>query len=176
MRTYIRTRISGGTYFFTLAVSDRRNGALLTENADALREAFRQVRRAHPFTLDAVVVLPDHLHCLWTLPPGDSDYPMRWRLIKGRFSRVLPADEAVSPSRQRRGERGIWQRRYWEHTVRDERDFQCHLDYIHYNPVKHGHVSAPVDWPFSSFRTFVAAGFYDRHWAASRDIREWDLG
>ena len=176
MRTYIRTRISGGTYFFTLAVSDRRNDALLTENADALREAFRQVRRAHPFALDAVVVLPDHLHCLWTLPPGDSDYPMRWRLIKGRFSRALPAGEVVSQSRQRRGERGIWQRRYWEHAVRDERDFQCHLDYIHYNPVKHGHVSAPVDWPFSSFRRFVAAGFYERDWAASRDIREWDLG
>lgn len=175
MRNYIRARIGGGTYFFTLVVADRRN-ALLTEHIDPLREAFRHVRRAHPFTLDAAVVLPDHLHCLWTLPPEDSDYAMRLRLIKARFSRAVPPGEAVSPSRQRRGERGIWQRRYWEHAIRDERDFERHVEYIHYNPVKHGHAAAPIDWPFSSFRKYVAAGVYEREWAASGDVAALELG
>ena len=175
MRNYIRARIGGGTYFFTLVVADRRNGVRLTDRIDSLREAFRVVRQAHPFALDAIVILPDHLHCIWTLPPGDADYASRWRLIKGRFSRSVPAGEPISRSRARRGERGLWQRRYWEHAIRDDLDFERHVDYIHYNPVKHGHASAAVEWPSSSFRKFVAAGVYERDWATSDEVRRWDL-
>jgi putative transposase len=174
MRTYTRALLPGATYFFTLAVADRNAGPLL-DNIGALRNAFRTVRRAHPFAIDAIVVLPDHLHCLWTLPEGDSDYPTRWRLIKAAFSRAMPPGEPVSDSRARRGERAVWQRRYWEHVIRDERDFERHVDYIHYNPVKHGWSEAPGRWPYSSFRKFVAAGVYDATWAADEKVRALEL-
>jgi putative transposase len=175
MRTYVRTRVGGATYFFTLAVADRRHNALLVDRIDALRDAFRHVRRAHPFALDAIVVLPDHLHCLWTLPEHDADYSVRWRLIKSRFSHSIPRGEYISPSRSRRAERGFWQRRYWEHLIRDGRDLERHLDYIHYNPVKHGHAMAPKDWPHSSFRKFVAAGVYEPDWAAAAETSRLDM-
>src|SRR5262245_18124287 len=138
MTNYRRNVVPGGTYFFTLNLVDWRS-RLLTQNIAALRSAFREIRSRHPFGIDAIVVLPDHLHALWTLPAGDTGFAMRWRLIKSAFSRTLPKLEAISASRSARGERGIWQRRYWEHTVRDERDFAHHVDYIHFNPVKHGH-------------------------------------
>jgi len=175
MRTYIRTRLGGATYFFTVVVADRRHGALLVDHVAALRDAFRHVRARHAFALDAIVVLPDHLHCLWTLPEHDADYAGRWRLIKARFSRSIPPGECISPSRSRHGERGIWQRRYWEHLIRGDSDLERHLDYIHYNPVKHGHVVAPGDWPHSSFRKFVAAGVYDADWGGSSEIRALEL-
>jgi putative transposase len=110
--------------------------------------------------------LPDHLHAIWTLPGGDADYMTRWRLIKTAFSRGLPPGEPVSDSRKAKGERGFWQRRYWEHTLRDERDYAAHFDYIHFNPVKHGHVKDPADWPYSSFHRMVRLGFYPESWTS----------
>jgi putative transposase len=161
---YRRNFVPGGSFFFTVNLADRRS-RLLTERVGLLREAFRYVRARHPFTVDAIVVLPDHLHAIWTLPPRHADYAMRWRLIKAFFSRGIDTGEWISASRERKGERGIWQRRYWEHTLRDERDFEQHCDYIHFNPVKHGHARAAAEWPHSSFRRFVKLGIYPIDWA-----------
>jgi putative transposase len=119
MTRYRRNFIPGGSFFFTVNLLDRRS-RLLTENIDALRGAFRQTRFNHPFSIEAIVILPDHLHAIWSLPEGDSDFASRSRLIKSRFSHTLPPDERISASRRSKGERGIWQRRYWEHTLRDE--------------------------------------------------------
>ena len=127
-------------------------------------------RRIHDHRDDARRPLPDHLHCVWRLPEGDTNYPTRWRLIKSRFSRAIPANEHVSPSRWKKSERGLWQRRYWEHLIRDELDLHLHLDYIHFNPVKHGLVSQVRDWPHSSFHRFVDAGHYEVDWGASQEI------
>jgi len=124
----------------------------------------RKVRGRYPFHIDAQVVLPDHMHSLWTLPEGDSDFPSRWRDIKTAFSKSLPATERRSGVMIHRGERGIWQRRYWEHTIRDDRDYAVHMDYIHFNPVKHGLVDTPADWPFSSFRHCATRGLYPADW------------
>jgi putative transposase len=157
MTAYRRNLVAGGTYFFTLNLADRRL-PLLTDNIGLLRAAFRYTRHRHPFAIDAIVILPDHLHALWTLPEGDSDFSTRWRLIKTTFSRGLPLTERVSPSRSRERERGIWQRRFWEHTVRDSGDFARHADYIHFNPVKHSYVKRAQDWPFSSFHRMVRRG------------------
>ena len=156
-------RIHGATYFFTVALLDRRS-SLLVEQVDLLRAAVRKARAARPFQIDAWVVLPDHMHCLWTLPEGDSDYSSRWRDIKVRFSRGLPKTEVVRYRAQKRGERGIWQRRFWEHTIRDEADYLTHLNYIHLNPLKHGLVEHVKDWPYSSFHRYVKAGFYPENW------------
>jgi putative transposase len=138
---------------------------LLVERIALLREAFAATRLARPFVLDAIVVLPDHLHCLWTLPPGDDDFASRWARIKAGFSRRVPCDEHRRASRLRKRERGLWQRRYWEHWIRGEEDLRRHLDYIHFNPVKHGHAQRALDWPYSSFRRCVARGLYPRDWA-----------
>lgn len=161
---YRRTLVPGGTYFFTVNLLDR-DRSLLVEHIDMLRAAIKAVRAKHPFEIDAWVVLPDHLHALWTLPAGDADYPTRWALIKAGFSRGLLADEPIAGSRRKKGERGIWQRRYWEHAIRDETDLERHANYIHYNPVKHGYVRRVVDWPFSTFHRDIARGIYSRDWA-----------
>jgi putative transposase len=163
MPDYRRNRIPGGTFFFTVNLLDRSSDLLVIE-IDALRQAVRQVRARAPFHIDAWVVLPDHMHCLWTLPEGDADFPGRWRAIKTEFSKSLSTDEKRSPVMASRGERGIWQRRYWEHTIRDERDYAAHMDYTHFNPVKHGLVENAADWPFSSFRRCVAEGLYPEGW------------
>jgi putative transposase len=159
MTDYRRRRVPGGTYFFTVNLYDRRSG-LLTRNIGILREAVRKVRARAPFHIDAWVVLPDHLHCLWTLPEGDLDYSGRWQAIKTAFSKHIPEGEFRSVSRREKGERGIWQRRFWEHLIRDDRDYGAHIDYIHFNPVRHGLVAHAADWPYSSFHRLVAAGFY----------------
>jgi putative transposase len=156
---YRRNRVPGGTFFFTVNLLDRRSDLLVTQ-IDALRDAVRRVRARAPFQIDAWVVLPDHMHCLWTLPENDADFPGRWRAIKKGFPKAAGIGEPRSPAMIRRGERGIWQRRYWEHTIRDERDLTAHMDYIHFNPVKHGFVEHPAEWPFSSFRRCVASGLY----------------
>jgi putative transposase len=163
MPDYRRSRIPGATYFFTVNLLDRRSDLLVTQ-IDALRDAVRIVRRRSPFHIDAWVVLPDHMHCLWTLPTGDCDFPSRWRAIKIAFAKSLPATEQRTPVMVRRGERGIWQRRYWEHTIRDDCDHATHMDYIHFNPVKHGLAPEPADWPFSSFRRCVENGLYPLGW------------
>ena len=167
MVIYRRNRVPGGCYFFTVTLLDRSSGMLL-ERIEDLREAFRSVRRERPFAIQAMVVLPDHLHCIWRLPPGDGDYSLRWREIKARFSRCVPAGEWRSPGRVNQGERGIWQRRFWEHTLRDDRDVEKHVDYIHYNPVKHGYVSRVADWPYSSFHRFVRLGVYPMDWGGGQ--------
>jgi putative transposase len=156
-------RVPGGTFFFTVNFLDRRSDLLVTQ-IQPLRHAVRQVRLHAPFRTDAWVVLPDHMHCLSTLPTGDATFPGRWRAIKTAFSKALAAREWRSPAMTSRGERGIWQRRYWEHTIRDERDFAAHLDEPHFNPVKHGLVKDPADRPHSSFRQCVARGLYPPGW------------
>ncbi|MDD2913915.1 MAG: transposase [Gallionella sp.] len=165
MRTYTRAFAPGGTFFFTANLADRSK-TLFIEHIDELRESVKRVRDIHPFHIDAMVVLPEHIHAIWTLPPGDTDYPNRWALIKAGFSRKLPKTERIIKSRSRKGERGIWQRRYWEHQIRDENDFARHVDYIHYNPVKHGHVKSPCDWVHSSVHRFIRDGFLPPDWGA----------
>jgi len=163
MPDYRRNRIPGATYFFTVNLFDRRSD-LLVRHIDALRHAVRKVRERSPFYVDAWVVLPDHMHCLWTLRKDDSDFPRRWRDIKTGFSKSLPATEQRSAVMVRRGERGVWQRRYWEHPIRDDRDYAVHMDYVHFNPIKHGLVDRPADWPFSSFRRCIARGLWAADW------------
>ncbi|MEN8167237.1 MAG: transposase [Pseudomonadota bacterium] len=175
MTQYRRVKIEGATYFFTVNCAERRGNALLIEHIGLLRQVFRKVKQDHPFVIDAMVVLPDHLHCIWTLPPGDENYKTRWSLIKAGFSRGIPSGEKVSASRAKRGERGIWQRRYWEHLIRDERDFRRHVDYIHWNPVKHGCANRVKDWPHSSFHAFVQRGIVDVEWGGG-DETDFDVG
>ncbi|MBF0674635.1 transposase [Pseudomonas sp.] len=164
MTAYRRDHTPGATWFFTLNLADR-NATLLTTHIENLRSAFVYAMHRHPWRIDAVVILPDHLHAICTLPAHDADYPLRWRLIKAHFSRSLPKHEHISASRARRGERGIWQRRYWEHRIRDEKDFVRHVNYIHHNPRKHGHVENLADWPWSSFHRYVLMGLLPEDWA-----------
>jgi putative transposase len=167
MRQYIRSQLPGATCFFTVALQDRRR-AWLTDYVDALRESVVRARAQRPFRIDAMVVLPDHLHAVWTLPEGDADYPLRWRLIKRMFThRMLLAGADVG----RRGtrERVLWQRRYWEHQIRDEEDFARHVEYIHFNPVKHGLVQRVADWPHSSFHRYVRQGRVAADWGLAAD-------
>ena len=175
MTDYRRSAIAGATYFFTANIAER-GVPLLAENVELLRAAFRSARHRHPFTIEAIVVMPDHLHAIWTMPQEDSDFAMRWMLIKAGFSRRLPHDERISASRVRKRKRGIWQRRYWEHVIRDEDDFTRHVDYIHFNPVKHGYVEHVADWPYSSFHRMVRLGFYPENWAESRRDLEGSFG
>jgi putative transposase len=169
MTNYRRNRVPGACYFFTVNLAGRSQ-SLLVDHIDSLRSAFRYALDRHPFTVDAIVVLPDHLHAVWTLPEGDGDFALRWRLIKTVFSRAIPSTERRSASRQTKGERGIWQRRYWEHTIRDEADFSRLVDYIHINPVKHGLVGRVADWEFSSFHRYVKAGILPVDWAGNSDM------
>lgn len=148
MANYIRPKVTGASIFFTVALAERGSG-LLVHHVDLLRDAVRRTRAERPFAIDAFVVLPDHLHAVLTLPAGDGDFSTRWRVIKARFSMGVPRGP-LRPSHARRGERGIWQRRFWEHHIRDEQDLQAHLRYCWTNPVRHGLVERPEDWPFSS--------------------------
>ena len=166
MVDYRRNRVPGGTYFFTVNLLDRRS-CLLVEQVDLLREVVRAVKRRRPFQIDAWVVLPDHLHAVWTLPEGDADYSGRWRSIKIAFAKGLPKTERRSAVRLNKGERGIWQRRFWEHTIRDDADYSAHVDYVHVNPLKHGLVERLTEWPYSSFHRAVARGVYHQDWAAA---------
>ncbi len=136
-----------------------------------LHTAISKIRAKRPFTLDAIVLLPDHLHAIWTLPDDDGDFSVRWRRIKEEFSKLYlragGQEGERSPSRKKRQERGFWQRRFWEHVIRDESDFERHLDYIHYNPVKHEYVASPADWSYSSFHQWVERGVYAANWASA---------
>jgi len=135
-----------------------------------LRASVSRARALYPFSIDAWVVLPEHLHAVWTLSEGDADFPTRWTLIKRGFSARIEKGESRSASRIAKGERGIWQRRFWEHTVRNEADFARHVDYVHFNPVNHGLVSNVCDWPFSSFRRAVACGYYPTDWGSDEEV------
>ena len=175
MPNYRRARVPGASYFFTVNLRDRTSDLLIRE-IDLLRETVRATKARHPFHIDAWVVLPEHMHCLWTLPPGDADFPLRWKVIKFAFARRLPAIESRTTTQQRRGERGIWQRRYWEHLIHDEQDYQRHFDYIHYNPLKHGYVQRLVDWPYSSFQRAVTRGIYPEDWCVCPQSEGDDYG
>jgi len=172
MSDYRRLWCPGGTYFFTHTLLRRHDNDLLIRHIELLREAVRIVRRSHPFEIHAWVVLPEHLHCVIELPAGDCDYATRWRLIKLIFSRSLPVAEPRSWLQQLRRERGIWQRRYWEHQIRDAEDLRRHLDYVHINPLKHGLVERVGDWPYSTFHRQVAQGLYPADWAGGVDEAE----
>ncbi len=164
MPDYRRFRVPGGTYFFTVNLLERRRDTLV-RHIDTLRAAVRVTRRERPFHIDAWVVLPDHMHCVWTLPPGDDDFSNRWKAIKIRFVQALPRTERRSKVRMAKGERGVWQRRFWEHVIRDEADYARHVDYVHWNPMKHGLVRRLVDWPHSSFHRYVRLGVLPVDWA-----------
>jgi putative transposase len=184
MPNYRRNFVAGGCYFFTVNLLERQR-TLLTDHIDLLRDSVRRVRRLHPFHIDAWVVLPDHMHStarmqeveqrreqlpsIWTLPLDTDDFPMRWPLIKLLFCKGLPRTERLSATRQRRAERGIWQRRYWEHTIVTERDYAQHIDYIHVNPLKHGYVQRVCDWPHSTFHRYVADGILPVDWCGDID-------
>ena len=162
MVRYRRNFASGGTYFFTVTLADRRSTALV-DHIGALREAFRVTRRERPFAVDAIVILPEHLHVLMTLPIDDADYSARWRKIKSLFSRRVARRLGLSTNAS--GEYALWQRRFWEHTIRNDGDLERHVDYIHYNPIKHGLVPRVSDWPYSSFRRYVRLGLLPPDWA-----------
>lgn len=169
---YRRAKIPGGTYFFTVVTHQRQNILTIPDNVALLRKAFRYAMKNHPFTIDAAVILPDHLHCLWTLPENDHDFSTRWRLIKSFFSRNYEQTQQlpITKSRAKKQERAVWQRRFWEHYIRDQDDFKNHVDYIHYNPVKHGLVTAAKDWQYSSFSRYVNQGVYDLSWGTDQNI------
>ena len=163
MTNYRRTKVPGATYFFTVNLADR-DSTTLVDHIEDLRNAVRYVRMRHPFVIDAMVVLPEHLHAVWTLPPSDADYALRWRLIKTWFSRRIPRGERRRDSRIAKGERAIWQRRYWEHLISDEEDLHRHVDYVLFNPVKHGYADRASNWPYSSFHRYVAEGRLSQDW------------
>lgn len=162
MVNYRRNRLAGGTYFFTATLHDRR-ATYLTAHIDELRQAIHDTRAARSFQIDAIVVLPDHLHTIWTLPSGDGDYAGRWRMLKSRFTRLL-VKKGVDITCNAKNEYALWQRRYWEHTIRGDEGLQRHVDYVHYNPVKHGFVKHVADWPYSSFHRHVQAGLVPIDW------------
>ncbi|MFC7291907.1 REP-associated tyrosine transposase [Hirschia litorea] len=160
MPNYRRLHVPGGTYFFTVNLANRR-ARLLVDHIHALRAAWKQTQNERPFETIAVCVLPEHLHCIWQLPGDDDDFATRWRLIKSRFSKALPTTCDTEKNR-RKGERGIWQRRFWEHAIRDDKDLNNHINYIHYNPVKHGLVEDMDAWPYSSWHRFKES--YGKEW------------
>ncbi|AXQ28853.1 transposase [Solimonas sp. K1W22B-7] len=166
MSRYRRSRTAGASYFFTVTLADRHE-ALLTRHIDLLRNAYQDSARRRPFETIAICILPDHLHALWELPADDSDFSTRWAAIKSGFSHLLPPSPNPGASKQRKREKGIWQRRFWEHQIRDELDLQRHIDYIHYNPVKHGLVPSTADWPHSSFHRYVRKGLLAPDWGGS---------
>jgi putative transposase len=171
MSDYRRAHIPGGCYFFTVVTHRRAPFFESPIHIERLREAFRRVRAQHRFAIEAIVVLPDHLHTVWRLPPDDADFSMRWRLIKHFVATGIRAECNA------RGEKAVWQRRFWEHVIRDEVDWRRHVDYVHYNPVRHGYVDHPADWPWSSFRHAVARGWYPPDWgrAVPDQIKGMDL-
>jgi putative transposase len=171
MPQYIRARLKGSIFFFTVVLADRRSN-LLTDEIDRFRHSYRVIQQDYPFETIAICVLPDHLHALWAMPEDDADFSKRWSLIKSGFSRGLSPSYSRSASKISKREKGIWQRRYWEHAIRDEADFERHVDYIHFNPVKHGCVTRVADWPHSSFHRYVERGLLAADWGGDmRDIQ-----
>jgi putative transposase len=169
MPDYKRVWLPGGTYFFTVNLADRSTD-LLVRHVDLLRHAVRRTREVHPFEIVAWVVLPEHMHAIWTLPSGDHDYALRWRAIKSIFSRELAPNESRPTKRAARGERGIWQRRFWEHTIRDDCDLDNHINYVHYNPVKHGYVDDAAKWPYSSLHRYLRGGVLPMYGPTANDM------
>ena len=171
---YRRNFVEGGTYFFTVTLQNRR-ATTLTTYIDVLRKAFRTARAERAFQTDAIVILPDHLHMLMTLPPDDENYPRRWQRIKTLFTQALRREDLPIDVRDKTG-RALWQRRYWEHTIRDATDFASHVDYIHYNPVRHGYTARAVDWPYSSLHRYIRAGVLPADWATDSSFSPSQFG
>lgn len=170
---YRRAEAAGASYFFTVVTFRRQPVFTEPPVVEMLERAIQRIQERRPFVVEAQVVLSDHLHAMWTLPEDDSNYPTHWRLIKEAFTREYVPTYGViwqDERRRTRGERTVWQRRFWEHLIRDDRDFSAHLEYIHLNPVRHGLVSAPRDWPYSTFRKWVANGSYDLTWGANGPV------
>jgi putative transposase len=180
MPDYRRARVQGGTFFFTIVTYQRQNILLDKPVRQALRFAVNETRRILPFHIDAWVLLPDHLHCVWTLPDGEGNYSLRWSLIKQSVSRRCAAayedKAALSQSRQKRRESSLWQRRFWEHQIRDDADFERHVDYIHWNPVKHGLVTRAAAWLYSTFHRYVREGVYAPDWGLTEDFDSTEFG
>src|SRR5262249_444350 len=174
MPQYRRLKIPGGSFFFTVVTAARRPILTTELGRQSLHEAFAEVKKDKPFELFAIVLLPYHLHCIWNLAKGDADFSSRWADVKSTFTKKYLArggDEApISESRRKKGERGIWQRRFWEHFVRNEDDLKRCVDYLHFNPVKHGLVRRVKDWPWSSFKRFVRLGEYTADWGIGVEI------
>lgn len=172
MPDYRRSHVPGGTFFFTVVTHQRRRLFHIERNRLLLGNVIRECQAKWPFEINAIVLLPDHLHALWTLPRGDSNYSAQWSVIKKTFTLKFLAsggrDARVSAAKRREHRRGVWQRRFWEHTIEDEDDFQIHFDYIHYNPVKHKLVRCPGDWEPSSFHRWVTAGVYPKGWGCGK--------
>ncbi len=168
MPSYLRPKTTGGTFFFTIVTFERREILTLDKSRQILRQAIKDVQREYPFFIEDWVLLPDHIHAIWTLPHGDTDYSKRWGLIKAKFSKEGKAffhgQQSVNASRIKRRETNIWQRRFWEHGIRDDQDLRRHIDYIHYNPVKHGLVRRVGEWPYSTFHQYVKEGLYPENW------------
>ena len=171
MSNYRRSFTPGGCFFFTVVTYKRQKLFSDNENISLLRDAFRKVKNKYPFTVDAIVVLPDHIHTIWQLPPDDANYSIRWRLIKHFVS------SHIKTPATRRKEKQVWQRRFWEHTIQNEKDWRNHMDYIHYNPVNHGYTGHPHHWNYSSFKRAVNKGWYDKNWGDSLpdNIRKMNL-
>ena len=170
---YRRSQTKGATYFFTVLTYKRKKILCKKDNVKIIKGAFKQIALQHPFNVDAFVLLPDHIHCIWTLPESDNAFSTRWRLIKGYFTRRCDMKHRDDQTRnmQKKGLQGVWQQRFWEHRIRDERDFAAHVDYIHYNPVKHRLAKAPKDWEWSTFHRYVKEGIYDINWGTKEEIR-----
>lgn len=171
MSRYRRDHTPGGTFFFTLNLQDRHS-SLLTERITAFQSSYRRVKAELPFITLAICVLPDHLHAVWRLPEHDADFSTRWQKIKAGFSQSILNPGVRSKSQVRKGEKGLWQRRFWEHRIRDAEDLQRHVDYVHYNPVKHGLVQHAASWQHSSFHDFVRRGLLPLSWAGNRQCIE----
>ena len=170
MSRYRRSQTPGGCYFFTVVSYQRHPVLCNDELRQALRDAIRYVQRSRPFIINAWVLLPDHLHCIWTLPPGDNDFSQRWSIIKRRVSiacRHHIKPDWINASKAKHRESTLWQRRFWEHRIRDDEDFSRHMDYIHYNPVKHGLCEQVKDWPYSTFHRYVESDVYPMEWGGN---------
>lgn len=171
MPNYRRAYAPGGTFFFTVVTYNRKPIFSDEESREILGEVVRECRRDWAFEMNAIVVLPDHIHAIWTMPRNDSNYSARWSRIKKEFTKrwidTGAVNLTVSPSQQRERRRGVWQRRFWEHTILDSDDFDARFNYIHYNPVKHGLVRCPHDWAASSFHRWVEKDVYPKHWGCS---------
>ncbi len=171
MSNYRRAYTAGGTYFFTVVTYRRRKILCNDAVRIALRAGIQSVQQKHPFTIDGWVLLPNHLHCIWTLPENDSDFGIRWAMIKRFVTKQCGSDffrdDWMNTSKRKRNESTLWQRRFWEHQIRDDGDYEKHMDYLHYNPVKHGLVNQVKDWPHSTFHRYVREGVYDENWGAN---------
>lgn len=174
MVNYRCCKIQGGCYFFTVTLHNRKS-QILIEHINLLRDAIDRVKKSYPFKMNAYVFLPDHLHMIWTLPVGDNNFSIRWNQIKGLFVREL-IKQNIPLKKNHHREYKLWQRRFWEHVIRDEKDLNHHVNYIHYNPVKHRLVKSVKDWPYSSFHEYVKRKIYPVEWGGVNVAGEGDFG